>query len=162
MIGKLGDEVQRRNEEQKNKSTACKAVFFENDKSTDKSIINKDNDANDRRELRRNQTAELRCNQDTRSDKFPELDESKRKNYWYKAMAIDNGKCYDLWASCDPRNEICDGGVNKERVNDDRYMWTALNVEERLAKFSIDEEEEPPIRHCCNPLMIMVDGSTRA
>ena len=41
-------------------------------------------------------------------------------------------------------------------------MWTTLNDEERLAKFSINEVEGPPIKHYCKPLLVMEDEITHA
>jgi len=183
MIGKLSDEVQKRNGAQESKpSIACKAIFSEKDKSDDSSSIVQENEAGsfDRSQLRRNFPSELRRNLNTWPDEFLEFDESgskvldnwpgnpnmvpkspsKKKYHLCKAIPVDNDKWYDLWASCNPHNDICDGGDDKERVKNNKYMWSSTNDEERKISFSIEDVEEPPSKHYCNPVMIVQGEST--
>ena len=39
---------------------------------------------------------------------------------------MDNQKSYDLWPSCDPNKELCDGGGDEERLRGNKHLWNSV------------------------------------
>ena len=44
---------------------------------------------------------------------------------------MDNEKSYDLWASCDPNADQCDGGGDDKRIRINKHLWSSTNDDGR-------------------------------
>lgn len=45
--------------------------------------------------------------------------------HWCVSIPVENRWSYDLWPSCDPSKELCDAGINKERLKGNKHLWTS-------------------------------------
>lgn len=53
------------------------------------------------------------------------------KYHWCVSIPVDYEKSYDLWPSCDPNKELCDGGGDEDRIRSNKHLWTSSNDHER-------------------------------
>lgn len=45
--------------------------------------------------------------------------------HWCEAIVVGTEKWYTLWPSCNPYDFKCDGGGDKIRRNNNKYLWTS-------------------------------------
>nr|GEW09913.1 hypothetical protein [Tanacetum cinerariifolium] len=69
----------------------------------------------------------------------------KPKVYWCKAISQEKESGHEYWASCDPYNDVYDGGDFPDD-NDKRY-WESTNDNYWKERFSDDEDNmDPPFK----------------
>lgn len=51
------------------------------------------------------------------------------KRHWCEQIKTRNTPEGELWASCNPYEDNCNGGSNMARINNDEYLWTSTNDE---------------------------------
>lgn len=53
------------------------------------------------------------------------------KTHWCERVRISNDEGETFWATCNPHEEECDGGISKDRVGDTSHIWKSTNDDER-------------------------------
>jgi hypothetical protein len=53
------------------------------------------------------------------------------KYHWYVTIPVDNERSYDQWPSCNPDDDLCDGGGDKERLRGNKHLWSSTNDKDR-------------------------------